>query len=95
VRLVLVEWVDSYRSLASWMDLEDFPDRPLTCRSVGWLLRDTAECKVIIPHLTADHEDVQKQGCGDMTIPTQAVLKIVDLCPQGAPSRRKKTAVSE
>jgi hypothetical protein len=46
-------------------------------RSVGWLAYDGEDCKVIVPHLSVESaEGIQQQGCGDMTIPTCAVLKI-------------------
>lgn len=82
MRLVLVEWLDSYGCSASWQDISGSPAAPLVCRSVGWLLHDTDDCKVIIPHLSdPSHEHANQQGCGDMAIPTRAVLNIVDLQP--------------
>jgi hypothetical protein len=90
VRLVLVEWIDAFGCASEWAELTDIPPDTLRCRSVGWLLHDTPECKVIVPHLSDPrHESAKPQGCGDMTIPTQAVLKIIDLCPQADPSQKE------
>ena len=80
MRLVLIEWLDSYGCSSDWQPLENHQPKPLRCRSVGWLFHDDDDCKVIVPHLsdkTNDH--VPAQGCGDMTIPTRAILKITDL----------------
>jgi hypothetical protein len=80
VRLVLIEWLDSFGCSSSWQSLEDSRAAPLVCRSVGWLLQDTDTCKVVVPHITNTADpDVRPQGCGDMTIPTCAVTRIIDL----------------
>lgn len=77
--LVLVEWVDSFGCSPSWENINGEPPSPLICRSVGWLLHDTPACKVIVPHLTQPNGAVSQQGCGDMTIPTRAVLSVTKL----------------
>lgn len=79
MRLVLIEWVDSFGCSSSWRDMDDeYKPNPMTCRSVGWLYRDDKDVKVIVPHI-ADVPDQSKQGCGDMTIPTAAIVAIKDL----------------
>ena len=80
MRLVLIEWLDSIRCSSDWQNLEDSRAAALVCRSVGWLLHDTEACKVVVPHITNTTDaGVTPQGCGDMTIPTCAVLRITDL----------------
>ena len=80
MRLVLIEWLDSFGCSPSWTSLEDSRAAPLVCRSVGWLLKDTDTCKVLIPHITNPSDPgITPQGCGDMTIPTCAVTRMVDL----------------
>lgn len=74
--LVLVEWEDSFGCSPSWESLEGVAPTPLVCRSVGWLIYDSDGCKVIVPHLTQAHASAKPQGCGDMTIPTRAILSI-------------------
>jgi len=79
-RLVLVEWLDSYGCSSEWQSLESCDPAPMKCYSVGWLVGDTLDCKVIVPYLSEDgHPDIPIQGCGDMTIPTSAILNISDL----------------
>tara|TARA_R110002096_G_scaffold222094_1_gene410979 strand:- start:2903 stop:3193 length:291 start_codon:yes stop_codon:yes gene_type:complete len=81
MRLVLIEWADSYGCSASWTHIERPMQAPKTmvCRSVGWLAYDGQDCKVLIPHV-AEIDDAE-QGCGDMTIPTCAVVRVVELEP--------------
>ena len=79
-RLVYIEWQDSYGCSPDWENLEDCSAVPMVCRSVGWLVHDDEKCKVVVPHLNeANHPNAVLQGCGDMTIPTVAVVTMVDL----------------
>jgi len=79
-RLVLIEWLDSYGCSAEWQPLEGCDPAPMKCRSVGWLVGDRKDCKVIVPHISQDgHPGIPVQGCGDMTIPSSAILRVVDL----------------
>lgn len=77
-RLVLIEWVDSFGCSATWETVGEIRPRALRCRSVGWLLHDGDDCKVVVPHL-AEVDDDRRDGCGDMTIPSRAVVSIRDL----------------
>ena len=78
MKLVLIEWVDSYGCSSSWEKMDVCEPKLLVCRSVGWLLYDGEECKVVVPHVTV-HGVLEDQGCGDMTIPVQAITRIVEL----------------
>lgn len=75
LRLVLVEWMDSFGCSSEWTTLSECNPEPMICRSVGWLLHDADDLKVIVPHISKD----SNQGCGDMTIPTKAIVRLVDL----------------
>lgn len=70
-RLVLIEWLDSHH-VPGWHTGEP-ATKPLLCRSVGWLVHDGTEAKTIAPHIT---EEETPQRCGEMTIPTAAMLKM-------------------
>lgn len=53
---------------------------PLYCQSVGWLLSDMKNCMVIVPHIAGEiNGDTMMQGCGDLTIPTNAIIKMTVL----------------
>jgi hypothetical protein len=76
-KIVLIEWVDSH-SGRGWQDLESLEASavPLYCRSVGWLVKETEQCVVIVPHISGEKDGhILLQGCGDITIPTKAIVK--------------------
>ena len=77
--LVLVEWLDSFGCSSNWQSIEDLKPNPIVCRSVGWLIYDGDDCKVILPHITDSQKNIEKQGCGDMTIPSKCIIKIQNL----------------
>lgn len=79
-KLVLIEWQDSFGCSTNWEVIKDEPlnAQPMICQSVGWLVQDDKKVKVVVPHLTKS-ENVDLQGCGDMTIPTVSVVRIVEL----------------
>ncbi len=82
MKLVLVEWYDSFGCSAKWQTLDDvLGTKPLLCQSVGWVAHDGPDCKVIVPHVSRDHASVPRQGCGDMAIPAKAIVRITILHP--------------
>ena len=79
-RLVFVEWEDSFVGMSGWGETDGARPNVVVCQSVGWLIHDGEDCKLIVPHLSApNHLFAKQQGCGDMTIPASAVRRIVDL----------------
>ena len=81
MKLVLVEWLDAHAG-RGWQAKEQLEEaaEPLYCRSVGWLLSDNKKCKVLVPHIAGErNKTIILQGCGDMTIPTRAVVKMTVL----------------
>lgn len=83
MRLVIIEWFDTFGCSSSWENLSELSEngepKPLICQSVGWLLHDGKESKVIVPHIADASENTAQQGCGDMTIPTCCIKSITDL----------------
>lgn len=73
-KLVVIEWIDSYGCSSDWSSL-DITQQSMKCQSVGWLVHDGDDCKTIVPHICQQ----ESQGCGDMTIPTEAIKSIVVL----------------
>ena len=82
LRLVLVEWEDAYGCSVTWEIIDGVDPPRMLCRSVGWLVYDGEDRKVIVPHLLRDFDGTRK-GCGDMTIPTGIIVRIVDLAEDG------------
>ena len=80
--LVYIEWEDSYGCSSEWESIENCSPEVSVCQSVGWLIHDGEKCKVVVPHLNMpNHPNVKRQGCGDMTIPASAILRIAQLTP--------------
>ena len=74
LRLVAIEWVDSHYR-AGWTT-EPAETLPLKCLSVGWLVEDGESAKVLSAHITSED---RPQRCGDMTIPTAAIISMVEV----------------
>lgn len=75
--LVLIEWLDAHAG-KGWQTADQFARaaEPLYCRSVGWLVEDTKDCKVVVPHISGERTgEPFLTGCGDLTIPTKAIVK--------------------
>lgn len=72
-RLVQIEWVDSRQPTAAWQRVSDLDHlREGRCTSVGFLIRETKDVKVLACSI-ADHDD-DPQAAGVFVIPTAAVL---------------------
>jgi len=75
--LILCEWEDSYGCSPQWQIISsDEKPRGMICKSVGWLIRKSKRHMVIVPHISEANEIAERQGCGDMTIPIAAVVKL-------------------
>lgn len=82
--LVAIEWIDSGQPIPGWQWLEGLAERrPHRCVSVGFLIQDGAEAKVLAPNLGASNEREWDQASGLITIPTPAVTKIKPLDYEG------------
>lgn len=81
MRLVKVEWVDSYGCSTDWTPLEDIKDSRQLCTSVGYLAQEGEHTLVIVPHVSNDNPEIghATSGCGEMAIPRQAVVRMVEL----------------
>jgi hypothetical protein len=77
---VLIEWEDSYGCSPDWRDVPvDGEPAAMICRSLGWVLRASRRFVVIIPHMAQNDRLGVRQGCGDMTIPTAAIVRVTRL----------------
>lgn len=76
--LVLIEWVDSGQPIPGWQWLSELePRRAHKCVSVGFLVQDDAQTKVLAPNLGASNgDDDWDQASGLFTIPTSAITKL-------------------
>lgn len=78
--LVIIRWQDSGQPLPSWQYLSALPQtRIIECATVGWLLRDDDEIKVICQSVGDLESPKNAQASGIMTIPARCVLSIEKL----------------
>lgn len=71
VKLVLIEWVDSHQPLSSWVHLDSLPDKKLIeCASVGWLVYDGDEVKMLAPNMGDMKTEGNVQAAGIIRIST-------------------------
>jgi len=83
LRIVEVEWVDSNGS-SGWFSTkrakEVADERPLTCRSVGYVLSEDVEDRLSLVTSLADNLEGKDMGAADIiSIPMVAVLNVRDL----------------
>ena len=77
--LVKIDWKDSRQPSSEWKWLEDFePTGAVTCTSVGWLIHDDKDVKVLAQNL-GDTSEENKQASGIIQIPACSVFKITPL----------------
>ena len=75
MKIVLVEWVDSYFG-RGWSDndvlIEETKEK-FVCTSVGWLMNENKDFILIVPHRS------KNQGSGNITIPKSCVISMKTL----------------
>ena len=75
--LVIIRWLDSRQPYGQWRYLSALPDaRPVEVATVGWLVKDTAEVKVVCQNVGDLEYPEKAQASGIMTIPTRCVLSV-------------------
>lgn len=75
--LVMIEWDDSVQPAPSWTRLSDF-ENPIAmrCASVGWLIYDGDDVKVLAPNMADIMVPDNLQVSGAIRIPTKSVVKV-------------------
>lgn len=77
-KLLLIEWVDSHSCGNGWQKLETVESNQevLHCRSVGWLLVETDDIVVLVPHISGERNTNTRLFCkGDLAIPKRAITR--------------------
>ena len=79
--LVLIEWVDSAQPIPGWRHLDDLPKLEIVrCLSVGWLVAENDEIRMLAPNLGDVASPENGQGSGFIRIPIAAITRQVLLC---------------
>ncbi len=83
-KLVCVKWVDAFGCSTTWEEIEDVEAHAHYCYSVGWIVKESDDAIVLVPHYSPASElyNVKEQGCGDMTIPKLGIQYILNLKPE-------------
>lgn len=73
MKLVQIDWFDSHAG-EGWQSLGDLREanKPVRCRSVGWLVSEKNGHKTIVAHLSGG-DGIAPYGRGDMTIPNTCI----------------------
>jgi hypothetical protein len=91
--LVIIRWEDSAQPLPAWRHLSQLPaTRAIECATVGWLLKDGEDVKVLCQSVGDIDTPHNAQASGIMTIPTRCVISIERLTEDGAISSGPRTA---
>jgi hypothetical protein len=84
--LVIIRWQDSRQPCSQWRHLSALPEAsPVEVATVGWLLKSTAEVKVVCQNVGDIGHPEKAQASGIMTIPTRCVLSIERLTEEDGP----------
>lgn len=76
-RLVLIRWEDSRQPCGQWRFLSAMPvAKAVEVASVGWLVEDTSEIKVICQNIGDLGNPEKAQASGIMVIPSRCVIAI-------------------
>ncbi len=72
----MIEWVDSSRLGDGWRMLDEIEaPEPHRCISVGFVIKESKDAKVVAPHLADVRSDDNKQAYGGIMIPTRAIVR--------------------
>jgi len=75
---VYVEWFDSRGGNGRWDFIDDdIKMGVVLCKTLGFLIKESEEYILIIPHLVDIDDD--RQGCGDMMIYKKQIKKIQEI----------------
>jgi hypothetical protein len=76
----MIEWEDSAQPISAWAYLASFePTGIIRCVSVGWLIRDDEQMKVVAPNMGGLNDERSLQVSGVIQIPTGCVLRVTRL----------------
>lgn len=88
--LVMIQWLDSRQPDPTWQHLHNLEiPKPVECATVGWLVHDGSDCKILCQNV-GDFEGNAQVG-GVMTIPSRAVLRIDVLTSERSDDDPSKT----
>ena len=80
MHLVKIEWVDSRSPTNRWERLDDLHGLDACrCVSVGFLVKDATDFKMLAPNLADKDDDSDIQASAAIVIPTCSITRMVSL----------------
>lgn len=78
MRLVRIEWLDSYGVISDWRESHNFEDERYICISVGFLVKDGTNVKIVAGNLAPANDVIgtEDQCCGAIAIPSVSIIKM-------------------
>lgn len=80
LKLVYVEWLDHASFTEStWREADEYEDlNPATCKTIGWILRETEDMIILVQtiHYSDEFED---KYCGEMGILKGAITLMKEI----------------
>jgi hypothetical protein len=75
-KLELIEWVDSYSFYEQWDFIKEIAEPEIIkCKSVGFIIKETNDSIMILPHISGENE----AGRGGICIPKISIVKRTQL----------------
>ena len=94
--LVIVTWEDSRTPIAQWLHLAEFkPLEVCECISVGFLIYDGEDQKILAPNIADVDDEENIQANGIIHIPTACIQRITLLIRTGLDSVAPKHFVAK
>jgi hypothetical protein len=97
--LVLIRWLDSRQPRSAWRFIADVGEpKAVECATVGWLLKDNTDVKVVCQSVGDLGDPENAQASGVMVIPARCIISIENLEEAATSSSRHfcdPAAVSE
>lgn len=76
----MIEWEDSAQPIPSWVYLSDIDEMSaVLCASVGWLIHDGNEVKVLAPNMGNLKSKDTVQVSGVIRIPARCIVNVEEL----------------
>lgn len=80
-QILVVEWIDAFGCPAGWEFEDEAEVKFTTVHSVGYLLKEDADCLFLAPHVSSPGEGQRRQLAGHIAIPRRSIIssKVISL----------------
>ncbi|MCM1513357.1 MAG: hypothetical protein NC112_09680 [Oxalobacter formigenes] len=71
MKVELIKWIDTFGCPLGWEFEDEFETKTTKVRSVGFVLKETEEFIVLVPHISGSE---RRQLAGHISIPRQQII---------------------